>query len=210
MLLEGKNAIIYGAGGAVGSAVAQAFAREGAHVFLAGRTRASLDPVAGRIARNGGIADACRVDALDEAAVEEHIAAVAKTARQIDVSFNAIGFPQRGIQGIPLRELSLRSFAAPISAYTTTNFLTARAAARFMIRQASGVILTLTAFPARAAVPLVGGMAPAGAAVEALTRSLAAELGVFGVRAVCIRSHAIPETPLSEEVMAMVAGVSPG
>ncbi|MBV9232016.1 MAG: SDR family oxidoreductase, partial [Chloroflexi bacterium] len=140
-------------------------------------------------------AEAAQVDALDERAVEEHISAVAEKAGGIDISLNAIAIPQQGVQGIPLIELSPESFALPIETYTRTHFLTTRAAARHMVRKGSGVILTLTATPARIAASHVGGMAPAWAAIEALTRSLAAELGPRGVRAVCLRSDAIPETP---------------
>jgi NAD(P)-dependent dehydrogenase (short-subunit alcohol dehydrogenase family) len=112
----------------------------------------------------------------NEQAVEKHSSAVADQAGGIDVSFNAVGIPQKGVQGIPLVELSPENFAVPIMTYTRAHFLTARAAARHMIKKGSGVILTITATPARSAAPLVGGMAPAWAAMEALSRSLAAEL----------------------------------
>jgi NADP-dependent 3-hydroxy acid dehydrogenase YdfG len=81
MLLQHKNAVIYGAGGAIGGAVARAFAREGASVFLAGRTIASVDAVAEAIAATGGVVETAQVDVLDEQAVEQHAAAVAKRAR---------------------------------------------------------------------------------------------------------------------------------
>jgi NAD(P)-dependent dehydrogenase (short-subunit alcohol dehydrogenase family) len=194
MLLEHKHAVIYGAGGAIGGAVARAFAREGARVFLTGRHRAAVDAVADAIAAAGGGAEAAEVDALDERAVEEHLRAVVAETGRIDVSFNAIGLPQHGIQGVPLAELSPERFTLPVTTYARSHFLTARAAARRMLEQESGVILTLTAAPARSAAPLVGGMAPAWAAVEALTRGLAAELGPHGVRVVCLRPDGIPET----------------
>jgi len=149
MLLENKNAIIYGAGGAVGGAIARVFAREGAKVFLTGHHLANVDAVAHDISTTGGVAETARVDALDEKAVEKHISAVEKEAGSIDVSFNAIGIPQQGIQGIPLAELSLESFALPITIYTRAQFLTVRAAARRMIAKRSGVILMHTPEPAR-------------------------------------------------------------
>jgi NAD(P)-dependent dehydrogenase (short-subunit alcohol dehydrogenase family) len=55
VLLENKNAVIYGGGGSIGGAVARAFAREGARVFLAGRTRAKLERVADEIRSAGGV-----------------------------------------------------------------------------------------------------------------------------------------------------------
>jgi NAD(P)-dependent dehydrogenase (short-subunit alcohol dehydrogenase family) len=205
MLLANKNAMIYGAGGAIGGAVARAFAREGANVFLAGRTLAAVDAVAKDIAEAGGKAETAQVDALDERAVEQHTGAVADKAEGIDISFNAIGIPQQGVQGIALLELSPDSFTLPVMTYTKAHFLTARAAARRMVDKGSGVILTLTSTPARMAVPLMGGMAPAWGAVEALSRSLAAELGPWGIRVVCLRPDAIPETATITEVYGLHA-----
>lgn len=205
MLLENKNAVIYGAGGAIGGAVARAFAREGASVFLTGRSLAAVDTVAREIAAAGGVAETAQVDALDEQAVEDHADAVARKAGGINISFNAIGIPQYNVQGIPLVELSPEQFTLPIMTYSRTQFLTARAAARWMVERKSGVIVTLTAMPARLAAPLVGGMGAAWAAVEALTRCLAAEVGPQGIRVVCLRPEAIPETETIREVYGLHA-----
>ena len=148
MLLENKNAIIYGAGGAVGGAIARVFALAGAKVFLTGHHLAKVDAVAHDISTTGGVAETAQVDALDEKAVEKHISGVEKEAGSIDISFNAIGIPQQGIQGIPLAQLSVDSFALPITTYSRAQFLTARAAARRMIAKRSGVILMHTPEPA--------------------------------------------------------------
>jgi NAD(P)-dependent dehydrogenase (short-subunit alcohol dehydrogenase family) len=137
MLLENKTAVIYAGGGAIGGAVARAFAREGARLFLTGRDRGKVDGVAKEIVAAGGVAETAQVDALDANAVD-----------------------------------------------------------RRMSDQGSGVIVTLTAVPGRMPARLIGGAAPAWAAVEAFSRSLALEVGPAGVRVVCLRSHAIPETPL--------------
>lgn len=104
MRLEDKTAVVYGAGGAVGGAVARAFAREGTKVFRAGRTIATLDALASEITAAGGKTDTAQVDALDKRAVDEHANAVATKAGSIDISFNAIGIDH--VQGTPLRELS--------------------------------------------------------------------------------------------------------
>ena len=194
MLLEGKNAVIHGGGGKVGGAVARAFAREGASVFLAGRTLATLDEVAEEIRSAGGVAETAQVDALDEKAVGEHADAVAERAGGIDVSFNAISI--RDVQLIPLAEMSREDFVSPIVTGTTTHLLTARAAARRMAERGSGVILTLSASAVRAYVPgvCVGGFGVACAAIEALTKQLAAELGPRGIRVNCLRSEGIPES----------------
>ena len=194
MLLTNKTAVIYGAGGAIGGAVARAFAHEGAQVFLTGRNLDPVDAVANDILATGGAAEAAQVDALDERAVEEHIDRIIKKAGRIDVSFNAVGIPQQGIQGIPLTELSVESFTLPVTTYLRAHFVTAKAAARRMIVQRSGVVLMHTPEPARLGVTLVGGMGPAWAAMEGLCRSLSAECGPHGVRAVCLRTTGIPET----------------
>ena len=136
MLLEDKNAVIYGAGGAIGGAVARAFAREGAGVFLAGRTGATLEEVAEEIRAAGGAAETAQVDALDEQAVDRHADAVAAEAGGIDISFNLIAHPYT--HGIPLAEMAVDDFMAPVETAARTTFLTARAAARHMIPQALG------------------------------------------------------------------------
>jgi NAD(P)-dependent dehydrogenase (short-subunit alcohol dehydrogenase family) len=201
MLLEGKTAVIYGAGGAIGGAVARAFAREGARLFLTGRDGSKLDAVANEI---GGVAETARVDALDPKAVEEHLDVVVERAGGVDVSFNAIG-PGPAPDRRPLTELSGDAFARPIAFYTNSNFITATAAARRMSGRGSGVVVTLTAVPGRLPAGRIGGTAPAWAAVEAFSRSLALELGPAGVRVVCLRCHAIPETPLIEANFASAA-----
>jgi NAD(P)-dependent dehydrogenase (short-subunit alcohol dehydrogenase family) len=211
MLLEDKTAVIYAAGGAIGGAVARAFAREGARVFLTGRDIAKLDAVANEVVAAGGVADAAQVDALDDKAVQEHLDTVVESAGAVDISFNAIG-PGSPPERLPLSELAGDAFVRPIAFYTSSNFITATAAARHMSGQGSGVIVTLTAVPGRTPANLIGGQAPAWAAVEAFSRSLALEVGPAGIRVVCLRSHAIPETPLIEENFATAgaaAGVTP-
>ncbi|HEX4207297.1 MAG TPA: SDR family oxidoreductase [Ktedonobacteraceae bacterium] len=209
MLLKNKNTVIYGAGGAVGGAVARAFAREGAKVFLAGRTLASLDAVARDISKAGGEAEVAQVDALDEQAVESHLSEVARKAGSIDVSFNVIGLGDT--QGAPLVEMQQEHFMLPVVNAMATHFLTATAAARYMAKNRSGVILALTAQAARKPYPNVGGFGIAGAAIEGFCRQLAAEMGPQGVRVVCLRSSGSPDAPGVDEVFhlhAEQAGIS--
>jgi len=187
MLLKNKNAIVYGGGGVIGGAVARAFAREGARLFLAGRTRAKLDAVARDIAA----AETTQLDALDEQAVERHADDVAARAGGIDIALNAVGVFH--VQGAPLAELSLEDYFYPVAAYTRTHFITAKAVARHMTKQGSGVILTLSTPASRMPGPGFLGHSVACAGIEALTRHLSGELGSSGVRVVCLRSHAIPE-----------------
>jgi NAD(P)-dependent dehydrogenase (short-subunit alcohol dehydrogenase family) len=200
MMLEGKVAVIYGAGGAVGGAVARAFAPEGAKLFLTGRKLAPVEAVAKEIASAGGSAEAAAVDALDEQAVDEHLQSVVEKAGRIDISFNAVGIPDTKIVGVPLVELDVERFSLPITAYATSYFLTARLAARRMVANKSGVIMTVTALPSRTGTPLNGGYGPAQAAKEALTRELSAELAPQGIRVVGLRPHGMPETDSLKEV----------
>jgi NAD(P)-dependent dehydrogenase (short-subunit alcohol dehydrogenase family) len=205
MQLKDKNAIIYGAGGAIGSAVAKAFAREGAQVFLAGHSGESVTTVYDAILKAGGKADMSVFDATSEHAVDKHFRSVLTQVEKVDISFNALGIPQTGVQGIPLLELTPEQFLLPVTTYAQSHFLTARAAGKHMAENKKGVILMLTATPARAAAPLVGGMAPAWASIEALTRTFATELGGFGVRVVCLRPNGIPETGTITEVFGLHA-----
>ncbi|MUL75114.1 SDR family NAD(P)-dependent oxidoreductase [Mycolicibacterium sp. CBMA 226] len=205
MLLADKNTVIYGAGGAVGGAIARAFAREGARVFLTGRDVGALEARAKELTVAGGMAEAFAVDAHDEQAVERHLDAVVDKAGSVDVSFNATGISARGLQGIPLTELSVDSFMLPITTYTRSHFVTARAAARRMIAQRSGVILMHTPEPAKLGVPLLGGMGPAWAALESFNRELSGEAAQHGVRAVCLRTTGMEETPTIEVVFGLHA-----
>ena len=191
MLLEDKNAIVYGAAGAIGAAVARAFARDGARVFLAGRTLAPLEEVTADIRAHGGMAEAAPVDAMDKAAVDAHADRVVATAGSIDVSFNAVAVSV--VQGVALTEISVEDFMAPITGLCRTNFLTATAAARHMAAQGAGVIVTLTASSAKETRHEMGGFSLANAAIEALTRALAGEFGRRGVRVVGLRSNFTPE-----------------
>jgi NAD(P)-dependent dehydrogenase (short-subunit alcohol dehydrogenase family) len=199
MMLKDKIAVIYGAGGDIGGAVARAFAREGAKLFLSGRNLRAVKAVAADVIGRGGVAEAAEVDALDEQAVERYVGAVAEKAGTIDISFSAVSVAKALPDKAPLLELSAEHFALPIAAYTQSNFLTARSAARRMVARRSGVILTITGTPGRMGFANVGGSAPAYAAVVALTRSLSVELAPQGVRVVCLMPNAIPETATIRE-----------
>jgi len=202
-LLTGKNAIIYGAGGGVGRFVAKAFAREGATVFLAGRTSASLEAVAQEISKAGGEADVATVDALDPQQIDEHLQKVVSKAGKLDISFNLISTTVG--MGRTLTSLSDEQFTRCAFTLLKSNFLTATAAARQMEKQGSGVILGLTAVTARKPRANQGGFAIAGAAIETLCRQLALEAGPKGVRVVCLRTGGTPDNPIVQEAFAELA-----
>jgi NAD(P)-dependent dehydrogenase (short-subunit alcohol dehydrogenase family) len=183
-LLNDKNAIIYGAGGTLGREVARTFAREGANLFLAGRTRSTLDETAKAVEEEGRTAHVTVLDALDGSAVRAHVDDVATQAGRIDVSFNLI---TRGdVQAIPLLDMSVDDFMAPTQLGVRSQFITACAAGRHMIAQKSGVILFLTSGSGAVTKPnpgySMGGTGPADAATESLLHYLAAEVGQYGVR----------------------------
>jgi 3-oxoacyl-[acyl-carrier protein] reductase len=195
-LLAGKIAVVYGGGGAIGGASARVFAREGARVFLAGRTQSKLATVARDIETLGGQVDIAVLDIFDERAVNAHADAVAAAAGGIDVMLNAIGIAH--VQGKSFAETPLAEFEEPITATARAQFIPAQAVARHMIPRKRGVILTLTTPGGR----IVGkGFLANGvfsAATEAFSRLLAAELGGSGIRVVCLRPDALLDAvPLS-------------
>ncbi|HEY3140068.1 MAG TPA: SDR family oxidoreductase [Acidimicrobiales bacterium] len=199
MLLKDKVAVIYGAGGGIGGAVARAFASAGARVFLTGPRLASVEVVAKDIVAAGGSADAAEVDALDEEALERHLQSVIDQAGRVDISFNAVGIPTAEMLGVSLVDLDVEQFSLPLATYATSYFLTARLAARRMVPNRSGVIMTVTSLHSRTGIPSVGGYGPAMAAKEALTRDLSAELAPQGVRVVGLRPQGMPGTRTIKE-----------
>jgi len=202
-LLEGRNAVVYGGAGGIGAGVARVFAREGARVFLAGRTRRTLEAVAKEVGATG----VAVVDAHDEDAVDEHVRDVVSAAGSLDISFNLVG---RGdVQGTPLVDMDLTDILAAPAEGLRTNFLTARAAGRQMVKQGRGVILHLNSASAHGAMPGMGSTGPADAAVETLMTYLAAELGPEGVRVVGIHTAGVAETMTAmPETLDMIAGMS--
>jgi NAD(P)-dependent dehydrogenase (short-subunit alcohol dehydrogenase family) len=205
MMLKDKAAVVYGAAGGIGGAVARAFAREGADVFLTGRERASVQAVANDIRSAGGSAQAAQVDALDEEAIDAHLQSVIDAVGRVDISFNAVGISNAKTLGVPLLELDLEQFSRPITGYTTSYFLTARLAARRMVPNKSGVIMTVTALPGRTGTALNGGYGSAQAAKDALTRDLSTELAPQGIRVVSLRPHGMPGTRTMQEVFELKA-----
>ena len=189
MLLAGKNAVVYGGGGFIGGGVARAFARAGARVFLAGRTLGKLEQVAEPLRAEGGAVDVAELDALDERAVDEHADAVVAAAGSLDISFNLITHPHTF--GTPLAEMAADDFMAPIETAARTTFITARAAARHMIGQRSGVILVFGGSGGVSRDFYAGGTVVAFEAMESMRRQLSAELGRHGVRVVTLTTNGI-------------------
>jgi 3-oxoacyl-[acyl-carrier protein] reductase len=204
--LQDKHAVVFGGGGSIGAAVAREFASEGAEVFLAGRTPTSVEAVAKQIEAAGGRAHADVVDALDAAAVEEYFESVVQQAGRLDIEFNATG-PRASEYANAKHavDLPVDEFMVPVDTVLKAQFITAAAAARQMLRQGSGVIIFLTGSPARPHTPATSGIGAAFGAVENLTRHMAIELSPAGVRVVCLRTSANPDSRTIQDVTAGIA-----
>jgi len=206
-LLQKKCAVVFGAGGSIGGAVAAAFASEGAEVFLAGRTKANVERVAAQIARDGGRAHVAVIDALDDVAVGGYIEGILQQTGRIDVVFNAIGplISEYGNTKSAV-ELSVKEFMVPLTTVVQSQFITSRAAARHMVKQRSDVIIFLTGSPARGHVPGATAIGTAFGAIESLTENLAIEVSPAGVRVVCIRTTANTDSRSIQQTMDALAG----
>src|SRR6266498_3993757 len=189
MLLDKKTAIVYGAAGAIGSEIARAYAREGAEVHLAGRTKATLEKVARRIQQDGGAAHVSHLDVLDQAAVEQHAAAVAADRGGIDICFNATS--NDDLQGTPLLAMQFEDFMRPVTKAVTAHFNICTAVGRHMTRRGHGVILVMAG--GREAIADLGGSHVAWAALAGACRQFAAEYGPYGVRVGWLLSPGSPE-----------------
>lgn len=190
-LLQQKNAVIFGAGGSIGAAVAKEFALQGARVYLAGRAGASLDAVTKQIVATGGKAESTVIDTLDDTAVSQYMNEVARRAGRIDVAVDLAGPRAREYgNGKNALDLSVDEFMIPMGAMVRSRFITARAAARHMAEQHAGVIIFVTGSPVRPHVPGATAIGAAFAAMENLTMNLAFELSPLGVRVVCLRTLA--------------------
>jgi NAD(P)-dependent dehydrogenase (short-subunit alcohol dehydrogenase family) len=204
MLLQNKNIIIYGAAGGIGHGIAKAYGRNGARLFLTGRTKDTLEELAAEIVADGGRAEVAVVDALDEQAVEEHLQSVVAAAGSVDVSLNLV---IRGdVQGIPLTDMTTADLLRAITTGMTTNFITARAAARQMIKQGSGVILAVNSGSAHGS-PMMGSTGPADAALDTFVRNLATEIGPHGVRVLGMWIAGVPETLTPEKLAKVNSGM---
>lgn len=206
LILEGKYAVVFGAGGTIGAAVAKEFAAEGAEVFLSGRTKSNVDAVAKRITDAGERAHAAVIDTLDDAAVNEYFDGIVKKAGKIDVVLDVVGPLAKEYGNCKLAvDLPIEEFMTPLLTMVRSRFITARAAARQMIKQRSGVIILVTGSPARPHVPGATAIGAAFGAIENLTQNLAFEVSPLGVRVVCVRTTANIDSRSIQDTMELLA-----
>lgn len=191
MLLENRTAVVYGAGGSIGSALASGFAAEGATCHLVGRTAAALDATADKIRAAGGHAETALVDVSDEAAVNDHAAAVVEKHGSLDISVNVIS--QAAHFG-PLLDLPVRDLAESMAAMMATQLITTKAAARHMVKQESGVILFFGGSDPAQKAPGMGNVQIGMDAVEGLRRQWACDLAPHGIRVLTLLTGGIPES----------------
>ena len=190
MLLTDKVAVIYGGGGAIAGAIAKRYAQEGATVLLAGRTLATLETVAAAIERDGGRAECAVVDATDQAAVDAHAAEVAARHGRVDLLFNAIGLGDT--HGAKLGDMAAAKFLTPLDIAMKGHFFVGNAAARHM--RSGGVLMSIIANAGLQPRADVGAFGVACAAIAALYRQFACELGPQGIRALCLLSAGSPDS----------------
>jgi 3-oxoacyl-[acyl-carrier protein] reductase len=208
-ILNGKYAVVFGAGGSIGAAVAMEFAAEGAEVFLAGRTKSNVGKVTQQIAEAAGRAHSRMVDALDDAAVNEYLDSIVKQVGKVDVVFNAVG-PLANEYGVGKYavDLPIEEFIVALTTIVKSQFITARAAARHMVKQRSGVIIFLTGSPARGHVEGATGIGSAFGAIETLMENLAMEVGPLGVRVVCLRTTANTDSRTIQQAMDVIISMT--
>ena len=207
LLLQDKRAVVFGAGGSIGAAVAKEFAAEGAEVFLSGRTKPSVEAVTKQIGAAGGRAHAAEIDTLDDASVNDYLDGIAKRTGRIDIILDAAGpLANEYGNGKNAVNLSVEEFMVPLIKMVRSRFITARAAARHMIRQRSGVVILVTGSPARGHTPGTTAIGAAFGAMESLTENLAFEVSPLGVRVVCLRTLANTDSRSIQDTTEFLAG----
>jgi len=205
-VLNGKHAVVFGAGGTIGAAVASEFAAAGAEVFLSGRTKSNVEAAAEHITASGGRAHTAVVDTLDDAAVNRYVNSIVNESGKIDIMLDAAGPLAQEYGNTKMAvDLAIEEFMVPLEAMVRSRFITARAAARQMIKLHAGVIILVTGSPARPHVPGATAIGAAFSAMENLTQNLAFEVSPFGVRVVCLRTLANVDSRSIRDTMGFLA-----
>ncbi|MDR3680057.1 MAG: SDR family oxidoreductase [Flavipsychrobacter sp.] len=194
--LKDKVAVVFAASGEIAGAVARSFSQHGAKVYVTARNPEVVRTLAKDIIANGGIAEAAKVDALNETEIDNFLKKVVADNGKLDVVFNGIAVEYSEMGGRPLTTVAtFAQFMAPMEKICGSQFLTSRVAAKYMMQtRTEGTILLLTAQLSRSKLPNMAGITAASAAIEGLTRGMAAEWGSDGIKVMCICPGAIMET----------------
>jgi len=195
MTLKNKTIVIFGAGGQVGSTVAEEFANEGANVFLSGRNLKNVEAITKKITAKGGKAISEELDALDEAKVNAYLDRVKSSAGQIDVVLNLTG-PKvdEYDNGFPAHMVANEKFVLPFNQIVLSNFITSKSASRHMLEQQSGTILFLSASPSKGVAPGTVSVAAGMGALESMMKVFASEWSPMGTRVTGVRSFGMIDT----------------
>mgnify|MGYP001580482555 FL=1 len=194
--LKDKVAVIFAASGEVAGAVARSFSQHGTKLYVTARNLEAVNKLASELNKNGGDVEAAKVDALNETEIDSFLKKVIAENGKLDIVFNGIGASYEEMGGRPPTvNVTFEQFIAPIEKICGSQFLTSRVAAKYMIdTKTEGTILHLTAALSRSKLPNVAGITAASAAVEGLTRVMAAEWGANGIKVICICPGALMET----------------
>lgn len=194
--LKDKVAVVFAASGDIAGAVAQSFSEHGAKLYVTAKNIDAVKALVQKIKANGGNAEAAKVDALNETEIDNFLKKVVSENGKLDVIFNGIGATYEEMGGRPPTTLAtLDQFMAPMEKICGSQFLTSRVAAKYMIQTKSeGTVLLLTAALSRSKYPNLAGITAASAAVEGMTRVMAAEWGGNGIKVICICPGALAET----------------
>ncbi|TDX79692.1 NADP-dependent 3-hydroxy acid dehydrogenase YdfG [Neorhizobium sp. R1-B] len=193
MLLKGKNIVIFGGSGAIGTAMAKEFVAEGGRVWLGARNQKRLDTAADKAGAASGTIETFKVDCLDATETTEALSILGARIGGIDVAINATSFMHD--QGSHIDDLDLATFMSPVENFLSSLFNSCKAVVPHMGKRGRGVILTLSTPAGRTAPPGHLGYSVTCAGVEAFSRVLAAELGPRNIRVVCLGPHAISDAP---------------
>ena len=202
-MLKHKVAVVFAASGQIAGAVARSFAQHGAIVYVTGRNLKKVVNLADEIKAAGGQAEAGQVDALNENEIDSYLQKVIADNGRLDIVYNGIGsYYKDAGSGTPSTLATFEQFLNPLQRICGSQFLTSRVAAKHMIQSESpGTILLFNASMSKTKTPNMAGIAAACAAIEGLTRVMAAEFGKHGIKVMCICSGAIYESHKISEMI---------
>ncbi|MBK8956804.1 MAG: SDR family oxidoreductase [Saprospiraceae bacterium] len=188
-LLQNKTALIFGAKGALGTAVAKAFKESGANIYL------SDINVKNEVEENS-LAPIRKLDTLNEKSVQQYFDWFKGENISIDIVVNlSSSNPAEYNHGKPASEVSLDQFLIPLKNNTASQFITAKVAQSVMSLQKNGVIIFVTSSLSKVGSPWSAALTSSHAATEGLLKSLASEWGPLGIRVLGVRSEAMPDSP---------------
>ena len=194
--LKDKVAVVFAASGEIAAAVARSLAHHGAKVYVTARNLEKVTILSHDLAAAGGTAEAAKVDAQNETEIDNFLRKVVSDNGRLDIVFNGIAVEYSEMGGRPATTVAtFEQFMAPMKKLCGSQFLTSRVAAKYMIQtQSEGTILLLTAALSRSKLPNLAGITAASAAIEGMTRVMAAEWGADGIKVICICPGALMET----------------